>query len=55
MNYIVRLQVIVEAVNQEAATNVSDQLVELLTGDSEFYTVKEAKMTSVEITSWEGK
>jgi hypothetical protein len=51
-HYIVRIQVIVEAVNQEAATNLSDQLVERLAVVSD---VREAKMTSVEITSWEGK
>jgi PII-like signaling protein len=51
MNYIVRLQVIVEAVNQEEAVNSSHQLVERLTEASD---VREAKMTSVEITSWKG-
>jgi len=50
-HYIVRIQAIVEAVNQEAATNISDRLVERLAKSSD---VEEAKMTSVEITSWKG-
>jgi hypothetical protein len=50
-HYIVRLQVIVEAVNQEAAVNVSDRIVERLDSSSD---TEEVKMTSVEITSWKG-
>ena len=51
-HYIVRLHIVVEQPNQEAAVFKSTELVDLVKAASE---VTSAEMTSVEITSSEGR